>query len=628
MCGILGAYSKSQEHLPSNSKFLESLDLLEHRGPDSEGVFSFEKGMLGHKRLSIIDLTSASSQPFLDNNKDFALTYNGEIYNFLEIKKELGIDDDELISKGDTEIVLESFKKIGTESFKLLNGIFAFSILDKINNKAYLVRDRLGIKPLYYSAGKNTLIFSSEIKSLIHLEPSLRQINYDSIPEWSYYGTSLQDRTLFKKCKKLLPGHFLEIDLDTMKSILKPYWLPENVQIKKNVVQPENELRQLLEKSVKRQLVSDVPIGVFLSGGIDSSAITAFATKHSDRKIQTFSVGFDFEKGENELPKARQISKLFDTEHNELEVSGYDLIETIESLVRFHDSPFSDAANIPLFLLSKKINKEIKVVLQGDGGDELFGGYQRYNTLYFRNYWKRFIGLASWLHEFFPISKDFHRRKRYLSALNSKEDYLLMARLLTVDPESLDPIRIFDERILKKIQGKNYATAFREFDLRFSKFDIVQKMLYTDTQMILPDVFLEKVDRSTMAGSIESRVPFLDNELVDFALSLPSHQKIKGGTKKYLLKKALEGILPNEILYGPKTGFSVPFGFWLSETLKDYFYSKLNECSFSDNSYLNERVVKTLFKDFEDGSRDNSFILWKILNFMIWKTQYFEDESI
>lgn len=624
----MGVYSNSNSNLPGLERFEESLALLQHRGPDSEGIYRFENGILGHRRLSIIDLTSASSQPFLDKNEDYVLTYNGEIYNFQDIKENLGIKEEELTSTGDTEIVLQSFKRIGTRAFKELNGIFAFSIVDKINNKAYLVRDRLGIKPLYYSIEGNKVLFSSEIKSLIHLDPSIKKINYESIPEWSYYGTSLQDRTLFKDCKKILPGHFLEIDLVSMKTILKSYWLPENIKVNKAYSRPEKELRGLLEKSVKRQLISDVPVGVFLSGGIDSSAITAFATKYSEKKIQTFSVGFDFDQGVNELPKARQISKIFNTEHNELEISGYDLIETIEALVRFHDSPFGDAANIPLFLLSKKINQEIKVVLQGDGGDELFGGYQRYNTLYFRKYWKYLIGFVHGIHEFFPHSKDFYRRKRYFSALNSKEDYLLMARLLTVDSESSEPLNIFEKNLLNKIKGSNYASAFLDFDKRFQGLDIVQKMLFTDTQMVLPDVFLEKVDRATMAGSIESRVPFLDNELVDFALSLPSHQKIKGGSKKYLLKKALEDVLPHEILYGPKTGFSVPYGFWLSVPLKDYFYTKLSECEASDNPYLNINFVKKLFKDNEEGKQDNSFILWKVLNFMIWKTQNFKDEPI
>lgn len=624
MCGISGVYTKNNSLIDEyGTRLAQALEQISYRGPDDSGCYRADNAVLGHVRLSIIDLSDAGHQPMTDKTQDHVLVYNGEVYNYKALKSQLELTDGQLQSSSDTEVVLESFKQYGTKSFELFNGMYAFSLLDKKANKAYIVRDRLGIKPLYYYCDQDSLFFASEIKAISTMAGKEPQMNDLALSEWAYYGSAIRENTFFQGCQKLLPGHYIEIDLDSMAMKVIPYWLPENVKplsgrVANGRADATTKIKELLETAVCRQLVGDVPVGVFLSGGIDSSAITAFASKHYSGKIKTFSVGFDFDKGVNELPKAKKVAEKFGTEHHELTVSGYDLADTLELLVEHHDSPFSDAANIPLYLLGKKVNNDIKVVLQGDGGDELFAGYKRYQTLASRRFWRPFVAGAAAVHSMLPSSRQYYTRQRYFNALNSPDDAELMALLLTVEDKAQDPHLIFSPQIRQRLVGVDPFQSFRDCDKRFAHLDIVQKMLYTDTQIILPDIFLEKVDRSTMAASIEVRVPFLDSDLVDYALSLPSEYKIRGGVKKALLIDALEGIVPDEILHGPKTGFSVPYQNWLAGPLKALFYDKVAQLENRGCDVLDFKHIRKMMAANLSGERDHAFMLWKVLNLMIW----------
>ena len=620
MCGISGILSLNIDSVNAHSAIEESLDAIKHRGPDHSGVLINENYALGHARLSIIDLSSDGNQPMSDSSGRFTIVYNGETYNYKDLISDVSVDRSSLGSSSDTAVVLEAFKKIGVDLFPKLNGMFAFCIIDNDQNKAWLVRDRLGIKPLYYLIGEDQVAFCSEVKGLKKLCPKHYDINYDVLAEWSYFGAEFGDKTFHDGICQLLPGHYIEVDLTNMHATKHAYWLPEKditpIVPTKNIA---SELNALLNKAVKRHLVSDVPIGVFLSGGIDSSAITAFASINSDVPIKTYSVGFGFDDGVNELPMAARIAEKFKTDHHELVISEYDLIETLETLVDHHDYPFADAANIPLFLLGNAVKNDVKVVLQGDGGDELFGGYRRYQTLKMKPIWRHFSKLSQVVNTFFPNDTPYAQaRNRYINLLNSSSDAELMAQLLTVESKIDDPLNIFSESIRDIISVNSPFSAFERCNERFSNLDLTQKMLFTDTQIILPDIFLEKVDRSTMASSIEVRVPFLDNDLIDFAMGLPSYSKVKGIKKKSLLIKSLRGTLPDFVLDAPKTGFSVPYGRWLKGSLHEYFMEQLDMAKSSSLKLLNFRHIEKLIRMNRQGTRDYSFLLWKVLNLCIW----------
>lgn len=621
MCGIVGIICKknfsAEIYKPS---LLRSLEQISYRGPDDNGIYVNQNIALGHVRLSIIDLTLNGHQPMLASDDEHVITFNGEVYNYEALKKELEPNSVNFKSKTDTEVILEYFRLNGVSAFKKFNGMFAFSVVNQKENKAFLVRDRFGIKPLYYFKSEDKIVFSSEIKA-IETICGVQPVNEDILPEWSYYGTTLRASTFHKGINQILPGCYIEIDTNTLEFEEKAYWEPENLlnKSKENNKQVIKRVQSLLEEAVCSQLVSDVPVGVFLSGGLDSSAITAFAAKNYNKKIETFSVGFDFELGDGELPKAALVAKKFQTNHHEIRITGYDIADIVEKMVFHHDSPFSDAANIPLYLLGEKVKNNVKVVLQGDGGDEIFAGYRRYNTLSARPLWRPFIKPISIFHErFFTRNEDFYLRQRYLNTLQNIDEAELMALMLTVEDINNNPIQIFSKDIRERICNIYPFRSYRECNKRFLGKDLVQKMLYTDTQLILPSVFLEKVDRSTMAASIEVRVPFLDNALTDYVMALPSKLKVKQGQKKWLLKQAMKGILPENIIFAKKTGFSVPYNLWLKGPLNQLFNDKILELKNNNCNMLDWKYIEKLMHENVNGIRNNGFILWKILNLMIW----------
>ena len=624
MCGIVGVICKKGVLAEVyRERVNAALKQIRHRGPDGKGIYSDENIILGHVRLSIIDLTDAGHQPMSISDGNLIISYNGEVYNFKELKQELSGLGISYKSNTDTEVILEYFKSHGIAGFKKLNGMFAFSITDKSNGTSYLVRDRFGIKPLYYYTDMNKVVFGSEIKAIKTIVDAI-EINEKALPEWSYYGNPLGENTLHKNIKQLLPGHYIEINTNTLEMVQNKYWVPESINtLPKNKVNDRSSIikktRSLLEKAVCRQLVGDVPVGVFLSGGVDSSAITAFAARNYGNQIDTFSVGFDFEKEKSELSKAALVAKQFNTNHHELMISGYDIVDVVQKMVFHHDSPFSDAANIPLYLLGQEVQGKVKVVLQGDGGDEIFAGYRRYSTLSNRVLWKPFVNSARVLHsKLARRNKAFYSRVRYLNALCSDDDAELMALMLTVEDKYCSPLNIFSEELHSQIKHLDAFSYYRECNNRFLNKNIVQRMLFTDTQTILPNVFLEKVDRSTMAASIEVRVPFLDNDLSTYVMSLPSEIKVKHGQKKWLLKKAMEEILPHDILYAKKTGFGVPYHLWLKGPLNELFNDKIAQLKRNRCTILDWQYIDILQHENLSGYRDHRFLLWKILNLMIW----------
>ena len=613
MSGLLGFIGSCDLDLFDNG-----LESISHRGPDYRAKKQIGNVVLGYVGLNIFDFNFECNQPLPTESGRYTIVFSGRIYNSQELISKFSLNC--LDNASDDAVIVSLFEKIGTDCFVFLNGMFALAIYDSKNNVVFLARDRLGIKPLYIIKEKTFISFSSEIKALSELCSLKNDVNVAALHEWLYYGNTLGDRTLRQSVTKVMPGSFAVLDCATLTADTHNYWSVLNAQKKhsSSINESINDVRTLLKNAVHKQLTNDVTAGVFLSGGIDSSAITAIAGQLLGKKLSTYSVKFDFDKGINELPRAKMIAEMYGTEHHELEIGGYDVADTIIKMIHHHDHPFSDAANIPLYLLSNKVSDKNKVILTGDGGDELFGGYKRYKTLSNLNIMRLLANLANFFGYFMPKNSSFFARQRYINALLSKPDYKLMSLLLTVEDEKNSPGRVFTDPYRKVVESYPYNDRYKEVERKYKNHEIVNRMLFIDTEIILPDIFLEKVDRSTMAASIEVRTPFLDNDLVEFCLSLPSSLKVHRGHKKYLLKKSLEGMVPNEILYGKKSGFGVPFGYWLKGPLKDLFFDELSDFQLRNPGVLDTNELIYIYNRHENGKQDFGFLLWKILNLIIW----------
>lgn len=625
MCGIVGEVSFLDCQVQTFESMAKVLDSISHRGPDDSGILVDKCVALGHVRLSILDLSSLGKQPMKSQCGRYVIVYNGEIYNFKQLAAQYNI---KCKSSSDTEVILELFSVLGEALFSQLNGMFAFCIYDTFYRKCWIVRDRFGIKPLYYSNNQNRFIFSSEIKALHLMNSSLQKnIEVEKLGEWAYFGNSLGEVTLVSKVSQLMPGCFVKIDIDSKSIVFEQYFSFFNNEVpekenKKSIFVPEDlhskNIRELLEQAVTRQLVSDVPLGVFLSGGIDSSVITAFASRNSNSKLKTYSVEFDFQKEQSELIRARKVASLFNTEHHEVKVSGDSVVDVFEKMVHHFDLPFGDAANIPLYILCSRVSSDIKVALQGDGGDEIFGGYSRYN--WFNKYYLiRFIvSLFGPLNSFTTNSIAKQRRQRFIDAFNAKSVSECIAMLLTVEQTSRSPLNIFSESIKQRASQFDSFVRYKNVAKLSNSRAPIDQLFLSDISIILHDIFLPKVDRSTMAASVEVRVPFLDNDLVDYCLSIPGSVKVKNGVQKYLLKKSMEGIVPNDILYGRKQGFGVPYEYWIKTSLNAYLRDNLSVFYKNNPKILDQKYVSELIIQHANGTIDNGFLLWKLLNFVVW----------
>jgi asparagine synthase (glutamine-hydrolysing) len=622
MCGIAGAVFKDKT-FSQKALFEQALTMLKHRGPDNAGSYFNKNIWLGHTRLSIIDLSPEANQPMLNYDKSFAIAYNGEVYNFRDLESKYQLEG--LKTKSDTEVVLESFIKYGGTVFEDLNGMFAFAICDVKKNELTLVRDRLGIKPLYYYNDSKIFAFASEIKALQVLIGQKIDCNIASIHEWMYYGNSLGGKTMFKEIKQVPPGHTLVFDIENFDFKLNTYWKLDGKTTPyklKDADKLAQKVSDYLEQAVKRQLVSDVPVGIFLSGGIDSSAITAYASKHYHGKISTYSVGFDDPMFKDERPKAKKVAAHYGTNHHELYISGTDVQFVIEDLIDHHGVPFFDAANIPLYLMAKEVSKDVKVVLQGDGGDEVFGGYRRYHSIRYRHLLHVAAKFGKGPISIFPDSLKKQRIMRYLNIYDNSDLGNIIASLLTGEGYDHTLLTLFKEPYRSEIASFNPIAHYLKVQKSFKVADPGQQLSMVDLSIILPDIYLEKVDRSTMAHSLEVRVPFLDHDLVDFMSTIPGYIKMPKGKKKWLLKKALRGVVPDFVLDAPKAGFDVPFSLWLFGPLRPHFYGNLDDFQRSNSNFFNKEVIDQWFKETETKKKDHSTRLWKIYQFILWANRF------
>jgi len=617
MCGIVGILNRDESPV-RQEKLVEGVKALKSRGPDANGTYVDRFCGLGHTRLAIIDLQAAANQPMHGPDREMSIVFNGEIYNFAELRKELEAEGARFRTESDTEVVLVGYQHWGEALFRRLNGIFAFAIWCKRDQRLVLVRDRLGIKPLYVCETERSFYFASEPKGILSTEPNLpRRLSRQAFGEFLYFGVPLSSRTMFDGIEQVPPGTFVVWEGNRRRE--ERYWHPSETE-EQTVLDGESlilETRNKIEQAVKRQLVADVPVSIFLSGGIDSSAIAAFAARHYQGKLTAFSASFDFNDLPSEARAAKNVAKQFGLDHHELEIAGSTLPETIERLVEAHDAPFADAANLPLFLMCEKIRGSFKVVLQGDGGDELFGGYNRYPVLSKLARWRLFALMTKPFRFLFDPKK-----QRFLECFDTGHSGRRMGRLLTMEQESNSPWRILTEPGRQWIDAHDPMEFYMEMGRLYASKDAAQAMLYTDLSIILPNVFLEKVDKATMASSVEARVPLLDNELVTHALSIPSKHKLGPGTQKWLLKKSLEGVVPHEILYAKKRGFGVPYGNWLGGPLWDFLNDQLSGFLKDHDAMVSRPVVEQLLRQKREGGSQHDFLLWKLLNLAIWFKQY------
>lgn len=618
MCGLTGVLATdTQVNLESVVRRMTTT--LAPRGPDAEGIFVGRGIALGHRRLSILDLSSAGAQPMSLSGAGITVAYNGEVYNFRDLRRELEALGHMFAGHSDTEVLLHVYCEWGLDGFKRLEGIFAFALWDEPRRRLVLMRDRLGVKPLFYGQSDHGLAFGSEVKAVLAAGGLDSTLDDQAFAEYLWYGNAYEDRTFYRGVRALEPGHWLILEGGGRR--LEPWWRIEE-WLERPVAAGKLEdaaqlVRTALDQAVQRQLVADVPVGIFLSGGVDSSAIAASAMKSCKQPLHSYAAGFDFDKGVNELPKAARVAHHLGLDHREIQVVAGDLPRILMRLAAAHDEPFADAANIPIYLMCTMLAGQIKVVLQGDGGDELFAGYRRYAVL--RNaHWWRF-----WPSALSPLARGggrFGRRfARLADSVGNSDPAMRMAYLLTVEtpddpPESL----LLPERRRELADTTDPFLVYRHAAERFRGHDPVQQMLLTDLTVQLPSQFLAKVDRATMAAGIEARVPLLDERVAELVVNMPSHWKAHGNEKKVLLRSSQRGRLPSDILDGPKTGFGVPYSYWLKTTLYEFCRDRILEQKFLCRFGFDERRVESALRKHRQGTRDYGFTLWKILQLALW----------
>jgi asparagine synthase (glutamine-hydrolysing) len=622
MCGICGLYGSSYSSEDLDRRVLRMVGTVAHRGPDAQGIFVGDGVALGHRRLSILDLSSAGAQPM--HLGATTLVYNGECYNFRDLRGELETAGRVFRGHSDTEVLLQAYDAWGLEGLARLEGIFAFGLWDAARRRLVLMRDRLGVKPLFYAWINGRLVFGSEIKAVLAGEELDRSVDDQSLAEYLWYGNVFEDRTMYRAVRALEPGHRLVVE--DARSRIEPWWRIEdwlaNAPQFADSREASSAVRVALDSAVARQLVSDVPVGIFLSGGVDSSSIAASAALASGRRLASYAVGFDYEHGINELPKARRVATLLGLDHHELRVEGGALDEVIAALVKSHDEPFGDAANIPLYLLAEALGGAVKVVLQGDGGDEMFAGYRRYAILRHAALWRMWPRRLEQLLRTIPGTTSA-RIARLGAAAGQDDAAMRMALLLTVETlhDPPDAVLAPAARVRLAANADPFA-AFRRCASRFREEDAVQQMLLTDITLQLPSQFLTKVDRATMAHGVEARVPLLDEQVASIAVGLPTRFKVRGSEKKIVLREAMRGRLADDILDGPKTGFGVPYEEWLRGALHGFARAALLDPTFVSRFEMDRASLESALQEHRSRRRDRGFLLWKLLQLALWSKEY------
>ena len=620
MCGIGGIY-RSGKRAVDKDALQRMMDSLHHRGPDDHGLYARGSIGLAHTRLSIIDPSPHGHQPMLSDDGAVALAYNGEVYNFGELRKTLECAGQRFRGHSDTEVVLRAYLQWGSRAFSRLNGMFAFALWDGHQQRLYLVRDPFGVKPLYFRHAEGELSFGSEVKAILAAGGPRAQADVAGLHEFLYFGTALGRRTMFEGIAKLPPGHALAVDEKGMRCTAYSS-IPNPARSRDDFQTATKTVRSLVGEAIRSHLVSDRPVGVFLSGGIDSSAITAFASEYYEDRLKTFTIGFGQGDDSGDLSAARRVAEHFGTDHHEVDVDVEQVADVVERLVRCHDQPFGDPADIALFLLSKQVGGDAKVILQGDGGDEMFGGYRRHALMSHLVWWRLFSKGTSGMHRLLERLSGEDAVEVTLDALADSDVGMLMARLLATESPSRPPTRVLSRDLRERLLDSDPFAHNKRLHGRFADYDVTRRLIALDASITLPDLFFEKVDKPTMHHGIEVRVPMVDRNLASYAMSLPSNYRVRGRNKKVVLRAALRGIVPDSILDRPKAGLNVPMAYWLRTSLADYAKSVLLDSATRQFGIFDQEAVARCFKEHCDGSRNNERLVYKLLSLALWCHAY------
>jgi asparagine synthase (glutamine-hydrolysing) len=609
MCGIAGYVGWDRGRQGSETDLRLMCNAIRHRGPDGEGHFVAPGVALGMRRLSVIDLVGGN-QPIANEDGSVQVVFNGEIYNYRELRARLVAADHRLATHSDTETLVHLYEDDGDRLVHALRGMFAFAIWDTRRQRLLLARDRLGIKPLYYWERPGGLAFASELRAFLALETFSARLDRSALGEYLALGYVPDPQCIFEGVRKLAPGHVLIWDREHGSQLVR-YWSPVRSEAL-NVDEREaiEELQRLLADSVRCHLEADVPLGAFLSGGLDSSAVVALMGRQMDRPVQTFSIGFD-EPEFNEAPAAAAASRALGTEHRELIVRP-DVDVLVEDVVRFFDEPFADSSALPTYLVARLAREDVTVALSGDGGDELFGGYTRYIEVLGR----RELRPAGLRH----VIRHVARRLPHASLGRNRLLDLARTRRGRYAATVAGPLAVRDGGValplLVRDRGTLDALLDRWFDQVASR-DFATQMMLVDTMSYLPGDILTKVDRMSMAVSLEARVPLLDHRLVEFVVGLPSRLKIRDSTGKWILRKAIAGLVPSEVLEKPKQGFAVPLNRWFRKDLR-YRSDRLLQTDSPIYEFVDAGAVRRVATEHRMRRRDHSHMLWRLLVFDLW----------
>ena len=594
-------------------------DSMIHRGPDDGGIWIEENIGLGHRRLSIIDLSDAGHQPMVYD--DLVIVFNGEIYNFLDLRKELESRGYEFKSKTDTEVILASYKEWGIGCLDKFRGMFAFVIYDKSTNVLFGARDRFGKKPFKYYLDDTTFIFASELKAILTQKEVKKEVDWKAIDDYLTLQYIPHPKTGFKNIYKLPHAHYFIFDRNSKKFEIQRYW---NLDYSKKLNLSEKEWIELLEdalkESVRLRMISDVPLGAFLSGGIDSSAIVAFMSQFTDR-VKTFSIGFD-EKDFDETEYARMIAERYGTDHHELIVKSNDMIKYIEQLVYQYEEPYADSSQLPMFILSKFTRGYVTVALNGDGGDENFGGYDKYTIHLFAKYIKKVPFKNLFLHSFKMLGKE----KGYLFFKMLDQENWEQHLNYTNYFDTYSKQEFYTEQFKAKINNHDTHEFFGCIMDDTNDLEYMDRIFYLDFNSYIPDDLMAKVDIATMANGLESRSPLLDHKFVELAAKIPSNLKVGFNKKKYIFKKMLEGYLDEDVLYRKKQGFAIPLKHWFRNELKDYIGDVLLDVNGLVLQIMKRKMVERLLEEHYNG-KDNGKKLWTLMVLNLWYNEFFEHKE-
>ncbi|MFO7462080.1 MAG: asparagine synthase (glutamine-hydrolyzing) [Desulfatiglandales bacterium] len=640
MCGIVGFHSRKHFETARESLY-EATNALKHRGPDDAGIFlDGNVGIgLGHRRLSVIDLSKAGRQPMANNDGTIRIAYNGEVYNYREIRKTLEGFGYSFRTGTDTEVILEAYAHWGFDCLDRFVGMFAFAIWDSNENRLLLARDRLGIKPLFYCHTEEMFSFASELKALMALPGFQKDIDPEALVLFLHYQYVPAPKSIFKNTWKLLPGHYAIVDQDGLR--VRRYWESSGHEVKgdedwteKRVIE---NLDQLLTQSVSSQMVSDVPLGALLSGGVDSSLIAALMQKISPSPVRTFTIGFR-EESYNEAPWARKVAEHLGTDHGEIFVTPSEAIDLVPRLPAIYDEPFADSSAIPTCLVCRLARSDVTVALSGDGGDEQFAGYVRYwaagemirgfhripaigrrllsgslRKIPFRWFEALYVPFRKHLPQRFRVTNVFDKWQKFISLLDNAE----LAEIYRMT------ICLWEREELHRLTGmklpeSRYESLFAETDGQ----PLGARLMKVDQETYLPDAMLTKVDRASMAVGLEVRVPLLDHRVVEYTSTMPDALKIRNGTGKFILKKLLAKYVPVSLFERPKMGFGVPLDHWFRAELKPLLLDYLSSGRLRREGLFDERVVETKIKEHLQREANHQYRLWSLLCWEMWRERW------